>query len=773
MKIKEFSILEYGPLPERGRISLTDFNLFYGKNESGKTLTIDALLKILSGREISQFQNINRVDEKPEGYIIILDEHDKPIKLKVSKNISDLIDLSFNEFNNLFVIRDSDLTLYQEEDFYNNVTDKLLGLRVKDIDNILNSLRDLGKLTQTGKFRNIKDEKFDDRINDAEDCVQKIEKLQKKIQDEQLDELEEQLLFYEEKLGNLDKKLENFENARKREIYEKGIEAFNILKENKKQIDTLEVFNELDREHWRDIERDLKASIEIKEQLRIELAENKNKLDDLKNQLKDKELEFQIPEKKNKILEDDIKPELRTYEIRRGEIAGQAERSKFFTYILIISFFLLSICLIGGLIRSLMIWYILASLFAFLTGGSLFFKLIYIKNKAWLEGFIERTNLKLIKIELAGKNYKEVYINIQKFENEYDVKRTELENLRKSKERLEEKITDIKEKRFPEIEKKIENFENKILNLKNKSLVKTFQEYEENLRIKKENESSLFNKKSILDSLFEYTNNSYDDSIAHWTSELKNLEEYKEKGIDLKYKEEIITNLKERKSQIEENLNTLTDVMTELRNELIDLERKVNSILDIKEDYLHCMTSNDLKVIKERLKEFLNENYYKRDKILDIINIFSEIKNEEKEKISKLLSKKSNVAGYFKEITNGVYKSVIFEMETGKLKVLRKDDEMFEVEKLSGGTYDQLYFTIRIALGEQILQDKTGFFILDDPFIKADSERLQNQIDMLKKICEFGWQILYFTSKDEIVNSLKDDFGSGKVNYIELENLII
>jgi uncharacterized protein YhaN len=211
--------------------------------------------------------------------------------------------------------------------------------------------------------------------------------------------------------------------------------------------------------------------------------------------------------------------------------------------------------------------------------------------------------------------------------------------------------------------------------------------------------------------------------------------------------------------------------MTDLRSELFEFERRINTILDPEEDYLHCTTSNDLEVIEGRLEQFLDETYYKRDRILDIIKLFTEIKNEEKEKISKLLSKKSNVAEYFKEITNGVYKNVIFEMETGKLKVLRKDDEFFEVEKLSGGTYDQLYFTIRLALGEQILQDKKGFFILDDPFIKADSDRLEKQIEMLKKICGFGWQVLYFTSKDEIINVLRSDIECGSINYIQLESL--
>ena len=38
MKIKEFSIRRYGPLPDTGRITLHNFNLFWGKNDMGKLL---------------------------------------------------------------------------------------------------------------------------------------------------------------------------------------------------------------------------------------------------------------------------------------------------------------------------------------------------------------------------------------------------------------------------------------------------------------------------------------------------------------------------------------------------------------------------------------------------------------------------------------------------------------------------------------------------------------------------------------------------------------
>lgn len=92
-----------------------------------------------------------------------------------------------------------------------------------------------------------------------------------------------------------------------------------------------------------------------------------------------------------------------------------------------------------------------------------------------------------------------------------------------------------------------------------------------------------------------------------------------------------------------------------------------------------------------------------------------------------------------------------------------------DASQLSGGAYDQLYLSIRLAIGENLLKGGQGFFIMDDPFIKADRERLRRQIDILKRICAAGWQIIYFTAKDEVVEVLKSDIAKESVTYIELE----
>ncbi len=82
---------------------------------------------------------------------------------------------------------------------------------------------------------------------------------------------------------------------------------------------------------------------------------------------------------------------------------------------------------------------------------------------------------------------------------------------------------------------------------------------------------------------------------------------------------------------------------------------------------------------------------------------------------------------------------------------------------LSGGAYDQLYLTIRISLAEKLLDEEKGFFILDDPFLKSDTERLRRQMELLLDLSQQGWQILYFTAKDEVKNTLQKYIDVGQV----------
>jgi uncharacterized protein YhaN len=89
---------------------------------------------------------------------------------------------------------------------------------------------------------------------------------------------------------------------------------------------------------------------------------------------------------------------------------------------------------------------------------------------------------------------------------------------------------------------------------------------------------------------------------------------------------------------------------------------------------------------------------------------------------------------------------------------------------LSGGAFDQLYLAVRLAIARRLLGERRGFFLLDDPFIKADRERLARLVDTLLELAADGWQFLYFTAKDEVVDALGPAIEDGRVTLLPLED---
>jgi uncharacterized protein YhaN len=122
----------------------------------------------------------------------------------------------------------------------------------------------------------------------------------------------------------------------------------------------------------------------------------------------------------------------------------------------------------------------------------------------------------------------------------------------------------------------------------------------------------------------------------------------------------------------------------------------------------------------------------------------------------------------FREFTDGRYRLVTYEPEQNQVYVERVDGLRMRATALSGGAFDQLYLAIRISIAERLLPESGGFFIMDDPFIKADRKRLQRLMRTLERLVERGWQILYFTAKDEVVDALREGIEGGRVKRIDL-----
>jgi len=783
MKIKEFSITHYGPLSDTGKILLDKFNLFFGKNEDGKTLTIDAFVKLLLGRNMKDFQKINRVDEKPEGYVIIEDDKGQEIKLSQKKDLTKTVGLTASECCNIFIIRNSDLSIARESEFYTNVTDQLTGLRTKEISSIKKKLQELGRLTRAESDSDFSDNEksghIKTRINSASEILGEINILKEKIKEEKFDLLEEELVKYKEEIEGVDQEVINLENARKREKYETGKESLDKLTATLEKFNHLEIYNENDMQIWRDGEKEAINYSKEKEGRLTALQHNKEEFKETNEKLSGVERDFQVFEDRKKKIDNETKPELKNYEIKSGDFTKKERLNKFFTSIGIISAILFGISLLGvifnttlGIILNTSLpFYILAVFFLILMVISGVFKFQLIKDDAWLAKEFERIKLILSKYGLDAKDIGEILLNIQKFDEEYNKKNSELQDIKRKKENLEDKINELQNTAIANLDKKIKDAGDKIDEIKLKSGEESLEKYTEKIKSKQELERLKEEQKSILKSHFGGDSEILEKSISQWEKDIGILEEYKEKSKEIKYSEAAVSKMEEKKQEFEKRMKDINNKMESLQKEMEDVQGKVNKILGAEEEYLYCKTSIDLEAVKDILQRFKNKNENNKDNVLKAIKIFEEIEGEEKEKISELFGKESSISKYFNEITNGLYTEVTFRQETGEIEVKYMDGGVLGAEKLSGGTFDQLYFSIRLALGEKLLKGNKGFFIMDDPFVKADPDRIKRQIDILKNITKLGWQVLYFSSKGEIYDSLKIDIANDSVNFIKVHGL--
>jgi len=773
MKLKEFSITRYGPLPNAGKILLHNFNLFWGKNEDGKTLTIDALVKLLLGRNIKDFgRSIDRVEEKPEGYVIIEDDKGKEFKLPEQGDLTKVAGLTSSQCRNIFVIRNSDLSIASEGDFYTDITGRLTGLRTKEISNIKEVLREkIGKITQqTGEFKDTKEERLRTRVENAKKLLEKVETLAGKIEKERFDEFEEESVNLSEEIKRIDQEIKDLEDARNRREYEKGREALAALTSALKEAEGLGIYIEDDRQLWRDSEKVIKDYNERKEEYLADLREEDERLQEIGGKLREVEREFKILEERKKKLDDEVKPELRNYEIRLGEVKSKETRNKFYVVAAITSTALLAVSILAVVLSPSLVSYGLLALFLIstITFSGLSFE--FTRKKAHLAGVFARIKVNVSRFELEAESPEEVCSNIQKSEERYGEKSEELQRLREERRGLQDRVNGLRDKEIPGTESRIRDAEEKIQGIKTKSKEDFLEKYTEKLELRKAREMTAREQERFLKSHFKERGKELEANIAHWSEEVQRLEEYKDKAKDVTYSEAARSTLDGEGEELAKKLRQVNDMIASFQKEMKEVEHEAIDILRLKEP-LYCETSVDLKVIETELQKFKQENENNKDNALKVIEIFEEIEREEKARVSELFSSESPVSKYFGEITDGLYEEVLFDQETTKVQVARRDGKTLAAEKLSGGAYDQLYFSIRLALGEKLLQGKKGFFVMDDPFIKADPDRLQAQIRTLRKISELGWQVTYFSAKGEIKDALKEEIQAGTINCIEAQGI--
>ena len=385
--------------------------------------------------------------------------------------------------------------------------------------------------------------------------------------------------------------------------------------------------------------------------------------------------------------------------------------------------------------------------------------------------------------EEIKENKKYILEEIKNIENEINLNK-DIKISRENEEKEKEKIN-IKEKINLDYEEKINNLKNK---LNNKKEAKTNNKLNRinliiililillNILINFINISKIIEKIIIYTTIIylilnlgKYLKNKYNKNKIQRKEniekiknekEIEILEENKKNNIDeinkiekeindenSKQLEKIINKYEKQfnKAEIQKlfylDLNSMEKQIELLNREYNNKKIELNTI-NIKESENNIKIQNKLEC--EEQLEYYQEQKKEIEKLEKSIKLakdaleqaYSEMKNEVTPKFTKDLS------NLIEKISNNKYKNAKFDSEYG-LRVEMENGEYMDCNRLSIGTIDQLYLSLRLSAMNEITEE-TLPIILDEAFAYYDSERLEN---ILKYIYDNykNNQVLIFT----------------------------
>ena len=176
----------------------------------------------------------------------------------------------------------------------------------------------------------------------------------------------------------------------------------------------------------------------------------------------------------------------------------------------------------------------------------------------------------------------------------------------------------------------------------------------------------------------------------------------------------------------EKNIEEKIEMLSKIEEELVNNKEKMSTLEKI---------NSSFDLVKENL-----------------IKAYEKMRNTVTPKFTQELSR--NVS----EITNGKYTNIRFNDDLGIIVEL-EDGNYVPASRLSVGTIDQLYLSLRLSMVEE-LSEETMPIILDEVFAFYDTERLENILKYINEKFKNNQVILFTCTKRE-----KEILENKNINY--------
>lgn len=764
MRLAEFQVDRYGPLPRITQECNGTLEVVYGPNESGKTLLLEALLKLVDPGIEGVMGGVNRVDESPQGHVV-LETGDGETVLGDGTVLSDLAPIDPIHLRNIFVVRDSDLRLEDHHQFYDSVTEQIGDLHTSEIEAIQSALEDRGRLTP--RNRNVSSAAGHNDAGTVRDearrVAEEIREYVKETRTEASDELESDLVTARTERRRVEREAENLELAETAAEHDRLADRLETVERTTEALTDLADVSQADFEELQGLHQSIETDERHIAELETEIEELEEEIDEKHEAVGATEDEIQpLADRESEI--DDLSRDLDADREQTDETTG-AERSMRMARLVT------GLGLgLGGLTS---LWGVVQGSGQLLPG--VLFLLVGLGGLAWYYlsqrklAERERRRESLLRAArdagLAVDDVSDIRPAIEGFRNDLSTKRERKQRLENEIEvtraELENRREDLSTRRDSLSQNRERTDE-----LLREAGVSDLEEYRELLGRTDDLEQERSKAAQSLEDAFGDPNGeTFEERIEFWESELEAIvEDVDLEGVDPGEYDE------ERHEDLREELDRLEARIEELETDLDSHQRQIDGFgrrareLDThpfvdEQVTLEAQTTDGLEQLAADLEGVADR--IDRDARIskEALDIFDDLHDEEEEKITDLFEPDGRATEVFQRITDGRYQQVSYDPDARTLEVHRDTGQVLATSELSHGTREQLYLAARVALAEQLLDAEPGFFLMDDAFLPADRERLTEGFRVLQELADEGWQVLYLTAKEEVGVDMVDEFG--------------
>ena len=197
-----------------------------------------------------------------------------------------------------------------------------------------------------------------------------------------------------------------------------------------------------------------------------------------------------------------------------------------------------------------------------------------------------------------------------------------------------------------------------------------------------------------------------------------------------------------------DNLNYINEEIDKVQKEFNLAKIKLHE-LDFDKENVEPKIDNLMKIEEKLVNN--NEKIVNLKKLEKSMNLAKELLEKAYEKMKNTVTPKftENLSKNINEITNGKYTNVMVQDDNG-LVVELENGNYVEANRLSVGTIDQLYLSLRLSMIEDLSKEKMPI-ILDEAFAYYDTQRLKNILKYLVNTYQ-DRQIIIFTCTEREKN---------------------